>query len=357
MDDERRVVCRENQCLVDYLLQKKREQVDKPEGLSVNMERTFVKAYRNVCDSKDPISTLKDLFHIKGFGKWMLTLMKGYFDNGTASSGNVQKAKERKRYIPQRNSAAYGLLITLHRGTQNVKDFMRKQDLIDATDASGLSHASIAPEKGKGKIGLGLSKREYYSGWSCMTTLIHKGLVIKYSNPAKYKLTVQGREVADECIMRSGLSINDEIDIAQTHAHVRSKADSSAGTSRAQTCEVDILTDDEMDIAQPYTHPKSKEHFSAGTSRAQTCMVFNNHNILYCCVRDISQSLGHKLTGHVDLERSRFKKFRSSSDGYTLTPRSSSSSHAFKDCSSSVCNPFAFTRLLAVWCDLDQAQT
>ncbi|KAJ4872409.1 Crossover junction endonuclease MUS81 [Raphanus sativus] len=331
MDDERRVVCRENQCLVDYLLQKKREQVDKPEGLSVNMERTFVKAYRNVCDSKDPISTLKDLFHIKGFGKWMLTLMKGYFDNGTASSGNVQKAKERKRYIPQRNSAAYGLLITLHRGTQNVKDFMRKQDLIDATDASGLSHASIAPEKGKGKIGLGLSKREYYSGWSCMTTLIHKGLVIKYSNPAKYKLTVQGREVADECIMRSGLSINDEIDIAQTHAHVRSKADSSAGTSRAQTCEVDILTDDEMDIAQPYTHPKSKEHFSAGTSRAQTC--------------------------HVDLERSRFKKFRSSSDGYTLTPRSSSSSHAFKDCSSSVCNPFAFTRLLAVWCDLDQAQT
>lgn len=96
-----------------------------------------------------------------------------------------------------------------------MKDFMRKQDLIDATDASGLSHASIAyesqtcshslilysntnvsltlyhscgwfrPEKGKGKMGLGLSKREYYSGWSCMTTLIHKGLVIKYSNPAK----------------------------------------------------------------------------------------------------------------------------------------------------------------------------
>ncbi|KAJ4914347.1 Crossover junction endonuclease MUS81 [Raphanus sativus] len=105
------------------------------------MERTFVKAYRNVCDSKDPISTLKDLFHIKGFGKWMLTLMKGYFDMELQVP-----AKERKRYISQRNSAAYGLLITLHRGTQNVKDFMRKQDLIDATDASGLSHASIAYE-------------------------------------------------------------------------------------------------------------------------------------------------------------------------------------------------------------------
>ncbi|KAF8113737.1 hypothetical protein N665_0046s0083 [Sinapis alba] len=343
MDEERRVLCRENQCLADYMLQKKRELADKPEGLSGNMESTFVKAYRNVCDSKDPISTLKDLSHIKGFGNWMLTIMKGYFDNGTASSGNgwcllhlrshlstciisvmfffvfssVENAKERKRYIPQRNSAAYGLLITLHRETQNVKDFMRKQELIDATDASGLSHASIAPEKGKGKIGLGLSKREYYSGWSCMTTLIHKGLVIKYSNPAKYKLTFQGREVANECIMRSGLSnsadilsFDDEITLAQPHTHPRSKSDSSAGTSRAQTCEVDILSDDEMDLAQPYAHQKSKADSSAGSSRAQTC--------------------------HIELEGSRVKKLRSCSDGYTLTPRSSSSSHALKACSSSL---------------------
>lgn len=101
------------------------------------------------------------------------------------------------------------------RETANGKAFMRKQELMDAADASGLSHVPIAydsnhvpisnllifvpnhccmfyssflvdrPEKGKGKVGLGNSKREWYSGWSCMKTLIEKGLVVKSSNPAK----------------------------------------------------------------------------------------------------------------------------------------------------------------------------
>lgn len=65
MDEERRVVCRENQGLADYVLQKKREYADKPKGLSENLERTFLKAYRSVCDSKDPVTTLKDLSHLK----------------------------------------------------------------------------------------------------------------------------------------------------------------------------------------------------------------------------------------------------------------------------------------------------
>lgn len=65
MDEERRVLCPENQGLADHVLQKKREYADKPKGLSENLERTFIKAYRNVCDSKDPITTLKDLSHIK----------------------------------------------------------------------------------------------------------------------------------------------------------------------------------------------------------------------------------------------------------------------------------------------------
>ncbi|KAG2243995.1 hypothetical protein Bca52824_094165 [Brassica carinata] len=42
------------------------------------------------------------------------------------------------------------------------------------------------------------------------------------------------------------------------------------------------------------------------------------------------------LYGGIDLEESRVKKFRSCSDGYTLTPRPSSSSHALKACSSSL---------------------
>lgn len=37
-------------------------------------------------------------------------------------------------------------MVLFTRRTQNVKDYMSKQELIDATDASGLSHASIAYE-------------------------------------------------------------------------------------------------------------------------------------------------------------------------------------------------------------------
>ncbi|XP_011042137.1 PREDICTED: crossover junction endonuclease MUS81 isoform X3 [Populus euphratica] len=81
---------------------------------------------------------------------------------------------------------------------------MHKQELIDAAEVSGLSRAPIVPEKGKGKPSqFGSSSREWYSGWSCMTTLINKGLVVKSSCPAKYMLTEEGRETARECLIRS----------------------------------------------------------------------------------------------------------------------------------------------------------
>jgi len=44
----------------------------------------------------------------------------------------------------------------------------------------------LRPEKGKGKPSQFGSSREWYSGWSCMTILINKGLVVKSSCPAKY---------------------------------------------------------------------------------------------------------------------------------------------------------------------------
>jgi crossover junction endonuclease MUS81 len=154
MDDERRVLCPENRGLAAYVLQKKQEYAEKPKGLSENLERTFVKGYRSVCDAKDPINTLKDLSQIKGFGKWMVKLMKGYFDTAVESSEQEdlpdnragKKANGKKRYIPQRNSVGYALLITLHRRTTNGKEFMRKQELIDAADANGLSHAPVGYE-------------------------------------------------------------------------------------------------------------------------------------------------------------------------------------------------------------------
>ncbi|KAI9398609.1 hypothetical protein POPTR_003G202300v4 [Populus trichocarpa] len=209
MQNQKRVLCSENEDLVSYMLQKRQELVESPKGLSENLEMTLSKAYSSVCCSTTPIKTLKDLSQIKGVGKWIVRLMEGFFDNGSGSSEpedltkKGKRAQVAKRYLPQRNSVSYALLITLYRETVNSKEFMHKQELIDAAEVSGLSRAPIVPDKGKGKPSQFGSSREWYSGWSCMTTLINKGLVVKSSCPAKYMLTDEGRETARECLIRS----------------------------------------------------------------------------------------------------------------------------------------------------------
>ncbi|XP_011042136.1 PREDICTED: crossover junction endonuclease MUS81 isoform X2 [Populus euphratica] len=210
MQNQKRVLCSENEDLVSYMLQKRQELVESPKGLSEKLDMTLSKAYSSVCCSANPIKTLKDLSQIKGVGKWIVRLMQGFFDNGSGSSEpedltkKGKRAQVAKRYLPQRNSVSYALLITLYRETVNSKEFMHKQELIDAAEVSGLSRAPIVPEKGKGKPSqFGSSSREWYSGWSCMTTLINKGLVVKSSCPAKYMLTEEGRETARECLIRS----------------------------------------------------------------------------------------------------------------------------------------------------------
>ncbi|WCJ39011.1 Crossover junction endonuclease MUS81 [Euphorbia peplus] len=213
MENQKRVLCPGNLELVSYMLLKRQELADKPKGISENLDKTLSKAYNSICCAREPILTLKDLSQIKGVGKWILKLMQGFFDSGSGSSepedltekGN--KAKGKKSYVPQRSSVAYALLITLYRETSNGTEFMRKQELIDAAEASGLSRAPIIPDKGKGKPGqFGSSPREWYTGWSCMKTLISKGLVVKSSCPAKYMLTDAGNEVARECLTRARLS-------------------------------------------------------------------------------------------------------------------------------------------------------
>ncbi|KAB2046989.1 hypothetical protein ES319_A13G015200v1 [Gossypium barbadense] len=212
MERNRRVLCPENEELVNYLLQKRQELADKPKGIKENTNLTLSKAYNNICNAQHPIKTLKDLNDIKGVGKWIIVLMRGYFDSGSGSSepeeitrkGTCKKNKGNRRYLPQKNSVAYALLITLYRETTDGNEFMHKQDLIDAAEASGLSRAPIAPEKGKGKPSqFGSSPRDWYSGWSCMSILIKKGLVVKSSCPAKYMLTPEGKEAARECLMKS----------------------------------------------------------------------------------------------------------------------------------------------------------
>lgn len=208
------VRCNENENVAMYLWTKRQEMADRG-GISDNLDLTLSKAYINICRSKTPIETLKDLSQIKGIGKWIVRFMQEFFTNeplaGASLTTNApptgKKTKAPRRYVPQKNSAAYALLITLYRGIMKGSTFMKKQELIDDTEASGLSLKSIRPDKAKGKPGqFGSSIRDWYTGWSSMKTLVSKGLVAKSSCPAKYMLTEEGREIAMECLLRSGLS-------------------------------------------------------------------------------------------------------------------------------------------------------
>ncbi|KNA06008.1 hypothetical protein SOVF_185050 isoform A [Spinacia oleracea] len=116
------------------------------------------------------------------------------------------KARGSKAYLPKKGSAAYALLISLHRAAADGTEFMRKQELIDAAEASGLSQVSIAPEKRTGKPRqFGGPPKNLYSRWSSMKTLIDNNLVSKTRCPAKYMLSDKGRDLALDCLSRSGI--------------------------------------------------------------------------------------------------------------------------------------------------------
>ncbi|XP_055817958.1 crossover junction endonuclease MUS81 isoform X3 [Solanum dulcamara] len=125
MENQKKVVCSENEELAVYMWNKKQEMEQSPNGISENISMTLQKAYTNLCKSKTPIKTLKEFSEIKGVGKWLVRLMKGFFeadDHGASSSeesdDSTEKGKKNKgtkRYMPQKNSVAYALLITLYR--------------------------------------------------------------------------------------------------------------------------------------------------------------------------------------------------------------------------------------------------
>jgi hypothetical protein len=62
---QRAVLCPENKDLAAYLLSKRQELAEKPKGISENVDKTLSKAYSNICYSKTPITTLKDLSQLK----------------------------------------------------------------------------------------------------------------------------------------------------------------------------------------------------------------------------------------------------------------------------------------------------
>ncbi|XP_039850711.1 crossover junction endonuclease MUS81-like isoform X3 [Panicum virgatum] len=194
----------ENEALSRFFLEKWRAMMQEPDGLSENNYLTIAKANRSLCAAKEPIRTLRDFSKIKGVGQWLLRHMEGFFADSSQDLSSVKGKKTRgpKRYLPGKNTAAYAILITLHRAKIKGKEFMMKQELIDAAEASGLSRDAIGPNKSKAKQSFG---KDWYTGWSCMKTLMSKGLVIKRHNPAEYLLTGEGESTARDCLSRSGL--------------------------------------------------------------------------------------------------------------------------------------------------------
>lgn len=98
-------------------------------GISDNLDSTLSIAYRNICNAKTPIKTLKDLSQIKwgllnpfsgcenailllktslclrrarGVGKWILRLMQGFFQESVAEepSANNDAAWNSNHFSP-----------------------------------------------------------------------------------------------------------------------------------------------------------------------------------------------------------------------------------------------------------------
>ncbi|KAL2635846.1 hypothetical protein R1flu_007325 [Riccia fluitans] len=221
----RSVVCCENRFLADWFFQKQLE-LDVAEKCNPGLEETLKKAFVKVCDHPTHIKNLHDAKQVKGIGTWLLKKLKDEFfqdesptavdaqntaynlaidvQNGPSRSQG-KKGRGKKRYLPGKNTAGYALLITLFRAHRDGKEFMKKQELIDAAELTGLSRTPIMPVKPSIWSGP-RSGNGFYSGWNGMNTLIRKALVIKCSNPAKYMLTDEGKITAQECIEKSGLA-------------------------------------------------------------------------------------------------------------------------------------------------------
>ncbi|XP_037415833.1 crossover junction endonuclease MUS81-like isoform X2 [Triticum dicoccoides] len=210
---KRKVSLPENEEVAARIFEKHRSMAaQQPAGLPDHQARALAAAYIGVCSAKEPVRTPGDLARLKGVGGWVVDVMKDSFPGSSLDSSpprsntpgeTGKKRKRNKPYVPQLNSAAYAIVITLYREMIRGTEVMKKQELIDAAEASGLSRKAIGPNNYKSKHGN--SGSDFYTGWSCMKNLTDKDLVVKKSNPAKYYLTEKGKETARICLANSGL--------------------------------------------------------------------------------------------------------------------------------------------------------
>nr|XP_040253088.1 crossover junction endonuclease MUS81 [Aegilops tauschii subsp. strangulata] len=144
-----------------------------PGGFPEHQARALSAAYTGVCAAKEPVRTPGDLARVTGVGGWVVDVMEDSFPGSSLdlspprsnTPGETGKKNTRnKPYVPRMKSAAYAIMITLYRakGKRHLnmqqqiltvvfplgkwkkgKEFMMRQELIDAAEASGLSQYAI----------------------------------------------------------------------------------------------------------------------------------------------------------------------------------------------------------------------
>uniref|UniRef100_A0A3B5ZR63 Crossover junction endonuclease MUS81 n=1 Tax=Triticum aestivum TaxID=4565 RepID=A0A3B5ZR63_WHEAT len=160
-----------------------------PGGFPEHQARALSAAYTGVCAAKEPVRTPGDLARVTGVGGWVVDVMEDSFPGSSLdlspprsnTPGETGKKNTRnKPYVPRMKSAAYAIMIALCREMEKGKEFMMRQELIDAAEASGLSQYAIGPNNSRNSRNDGYS----FTGWNSMKMLTNKDLVEKESNPA-----------------------------------------------------------------------------------------------------------------------------------------------------------------------------
>ena len=121
-----------------------------------------------------------------------------------------RKTNSSKKWHPKYKTAPFALLATLHKLMLEGKKQCTKDELINATDASGLSNMSIRPRveafSREQASFQGRDMSSQYSGWSCFNKYLKNAptgheapMVFTWSNPMIIRLTDEGTIVAEKC--------------------------------------------------------------------------------------------------------------------------------------------------------------
>lgn len=113
-------------------------------------------------------------------------------DNEDAPSNRTpsrRSSSQKKAYRPPYRSAPCAILLALRQSLEVNVTTMMKVELAEA--AQPFCDTQILTSSND-------EQHTWYDGWSCVNkTLIRKGFVAKFGNPAKFQLTMEGRVLAD----------------------------------------------------------------------------------------------------------------------------------------------------------------